>query len=104
MAASAAGMALLWNGSGRFFHTMRTSFGYSLATCVSVGSTRPQNGHWKSDHMTMVTLDVLGPRAGEWPTSALYTVFASGSPGRAAGVGGAAALSRPALVSSAYRS
>src|SRR5215831_19255746 len=99
MAASAAGIAFWWNGSGWFFHTMRTSFGYVSSTCLNVGSTRPQNGHWKSDHSTIVTLAFFAPRTGELPTSALYTVFGSGWPGWG---GGAAALVRPSLVSAAY--
>src|SRR3569623_419868 len=70
---------------------------------VIVGSTRPQNGHWKSDHITMVTGASLSPRRGSEPCSVLLAVFGPGSPAAAGGGGGGAALSRPFLVSSAYR-
>src|SRR5712692_10320440 len=49
-----------------------------------VGSTREQNGHWKSENSITVTLAVLAPRAGELPTGTLYTdVSCSGTGGRA---------------------
>src|SRR4051812_23719007 len=67
MAASAAGIAFGWKGSGWFFHTRRTLPAYSFITCASVGCARLQKGHWKSDHSTMVTGAVLGPLAGPFP-------------------------------------
>ena len=39
--------------------------------CSMVGSTREQNGHWKSDHSTIVTLACSGPLAGALPTGTL---------------------------------
>ena len=69
MAASAAGIALGWKESGWFFQATRILPLYSSRSCCSVGSTRPQNGHWKSDHSTMVTGAFLGPRTGALPTS-----------------------------------
>ena len=58
--ASAAGVALLWNGSGSCLNATRTSLPYSFMTCLTVGSTRPQNGHWKSENSTIVTLASFG--------------------------------------------
>src|SRR5689334_20762214 len=45
-----------------------------------VGSTRAQNGHWKSDHSMMVTLARSSPLTGELPIGTLKrSTFASGS-------------------------
>ena len=46
-----------------------------------VGSTREQNGHWKSENWTMVTLAVFGPFSGELPTGTLYCALGSGCAG-----------------------
>ena len=54
-ATSAAGSARGWNGSGSFFQTKRTLSPYLSWICLSVGSTRLQYGHWKSENSTMVT-------------------------------------------------
>ena len=62
MAASAAGIALGWKGRGWFFHASRPCSPYAAITCLSVGSTRLQKGHWKSDHSTMVTAALAAPR------------------------------------------
>ncbi len=62
--ASAAGMAFGCMGSGWCFQTTRTCPLKASSTCLSVGSTRPQNGHWKSEKRTMVSLASAGPRAG----------------------------------------
>src|SRR5690348_5631550 len=40
--------------------------------CLRVGSTRPQKGHWKSDHSTIVTGAFFGPRTGALPTLTSY--------------------------------
>src|ERR1051325_2243586 len=101
-AAMAAGMALGWKGSGRSRHATRTLPLYSSMTLLMVGSTREQNGHWKSENCTMVTSASLAPFTGAPLTSALNTVVASGSPWRGGGGGGAAALARPLAVNDAY--
>src|SRR5205823_12189763 len=79
IAASAAGIALGWNDSGWFFQAIRTLPLYSSSICLSVGSTRPQNGHWKSDHSTMVTGAFFGPRTGAAPTSTVNFWSAAGA-------------------------
>ncbi len=62
MAALAAGIAFGWKLSGSLRQTRRTSSLYVSRICLSVGSTRAQYGHWKSDHSTMVTLAGAGGR------------------------------------------
>src|SRR5215470_12738286 len=88
MAASAAGMAFGWNESGWFFQTIFTLLPYCSRTCLSVGSTREQNGHWKSLHTAMVTGAPLGPSMGAAPTS--MATFSVGTAGAAMAGGGAA--------------
>src|SRR4051812_23708950 len=39
----------------------------------------PQNGHWKSDHSTIVTAALAGPLAGEVPTLMSYFLLGSGA-------------------------
>src|SRR3954466_5540304 len=84
MAASAAGIAFGWKLKGLFFHAILTLPLYSSMICLSVGSTRLQNGHWKSENSTMVTGAVFGPRTGALPT--LTSNFWSGA-GAAAAAG-----------------
>ena len=67
----AAGLALLWKGSGRLRHATRTLPAYSFMIWSMVGSTREQNGHWKSENCTMVTSASLAPLIGAPLTSAL---------------------------------
>src|SRR5260370_30384676 len=93
IAASAAGMALGWNESGWFFQAMRTLPLYSLSICLSVGSTRLQKGHWKSDHSTMVIFGDFAPITGALPTST--SPFASGAGGGPAGTAPPADLAFP---------
>src|SRR5262249_44477549 len=64
-AAIAAGIALLWNGSGLDFQTMRSLSGpyFSLSWLIDV-STREQNGHWKSLKSTSVTGALRLPQTG----------------------------------------
>src|SRR3954464_6828023 len=71
IAAFAAGIALGWKLSGSLRQTMRTSSLYVSSTCLSVGSTRAQNGHWKSDHSTIVTFGFFAPVHGPSPGSTL---------------------------------
>src|SRR4051812_35329567 len=68
MAASAAGIAFGWKLKGWFFQAILTLPLYSSMICLSVGSTRLQKGHWKSEYSTIVTAAVLGPRTGALPT------------------------------------
>ena len=60
-AASAAPCALLWNGSGKLRNEMRTLPSYFSSICLIVGTTREQNGHWKSENSTICTGAVLRP-------------------------------------------
>src|SRR5438128_12146686 len=98
MAASAAGIAFGWKESGWFFHTRRTFPGYWSITCFSVDCARPQYGHWKSDHSTMVTGGVFAPVHGPSPASTLRACAS----GAAAG-GGAAAPPLPSSFTYAWR-
>jgi len=50
--------------SGKFFQTMRTSSPYVFATCLRVGPTLAQYGHWKSEKSAMVTGADAFPREG----------------------------------------
>src|SRR5712691_2927396 len=70
-------MALGWNESGWFFQAIRIFPWYCSRSCCSVGSTRPQNGHWKSDHSTIVTGAFFGPSTGALPTS-IYAALKKG--------------------------
>src|SRR5512132_674639 len=64
-AASDAGRALGWNGSGLLFHTTRSLSGpYFSFSCVMVVSTLLQKGHWKSLKRTSVTGAVRLPHTG----------------------------------------
>jgi len=76
-ASSAAGSARGWNGSGLSFQTTRTLSPYVFEISSSVGMTLLQNGHWKSDHSTIVTSAVAGPLDGESPTGTFHTVLSS---------------------------
>ena len=62
--AIAAGSALAWPGSGWCFQPKRTLPGKASAMAWSVGSTRLQKGHWKSEATTIVTRASAGPRSG----------------------------------------
>jgi hypothetical protein len=57
---------------------------------LSVGSTRLQKGHWKSDHSTMVMGADFGPRTGALPTCT--STLASGAGGAPAGAAAPADL------------
>src|SRR5438034_633724 len=48
-------------------------------TSFTVGTTRPQNGHWKSLNSTMVTLAFLGPLRGL--CAGISTLFGPGGGG-----------------------
>ena len=87
----AAGSAFGWKGSGLLRHTSRTLSPYCLRICSTVGSTRPQNGHWKSLNSTMVTSASGLPRSG--CASVMGTLYRSTSLSA-----GAAALSAPFLA------
>ena len=100
MAAMAAGLALLWKGSGRLRQATRTLPEYSFMIWSTVGSTREQNGHWKSENWTMVTRASLAPLMGAPAMSALYTSVGRGSPALASSLRGAA-LTRPSLMRAA---
>ncbi len=63
--ASAAGVARAWNGSGLCLKTNRTLPRYCSSSALSVGATRLQNGHSKSDDSTIVTSASAGPFTGE---------------------------------------
>ena len=63
-ATMAAGMALGWKSSGKSRQTTRTLPLYSSRILSMVGSTREQNGHWKSENCTMVTSASLAPLPG----------------------------------------
>ena len=63
-AASAAGTACGCIGSGWCFHTTRICPGNACSSCASEGSTRVQNGHWKSEKSTTVSFASAGPRDG----------------------------------------
>src|SRR5437588_6216539 len=69
-----------------------------------VGSTREQNGHWKSENSTIVILAWAGPLTGELPTGTLYTTVGSASAGRGCCgcCGGGAAPVFAFLVSASY--
>ena len=62
-AASAASGASAWKGSGLCRKITRTLFPYSFSIWWSVGTTRLQNGHWKSENSTTVTFASAGPFA-----------------------------------------
>ncbi len=49
---------------------MRTLSPYLSLTCLSVGETRWQNGHWKSENSMRVTGADAGPSAGSVGASA----------------------------------
>src|SRR5207237_10149206 len=84
-AAIAAGIALGWKGSGRSRHATRTLPLYSVITWLIVGSTRLQNGHWKSENCTIVTFASLAGLVGAHLTSALKRVLSSGCRGGGGG-------------------
>jgi len=66
-AATDAGRAFLWNGSGLFFQMTRSFSGpYFSLSCVMVVSTLWQNGHSKSLNTTMVTGAVRAPHVGSF--------------------------------------
>ncbi len=63
--AMAAGFALSWKESGRFFQTMRSlSLPYCCFSWSMVGSTLAQKGHWNSEKTTIVTGAVREPQVG----------------------------------------
>src|SRR6188472_2446201 len=90
--ASAAPLALLWKGSGWLRKTIFTLSPYASSICLRVGTTREQNGHWKSDQSTIVTFaPALPPLAGESEgTSTLRIAAGAGAEG-ALGAWGAGA-------------
>ena len=101
----AAGFAFGWKGSGLFFQTMRSLSGpYVSLSWLIVGSTREQNGHWKSLKSTIVTgaermphigsLDEIGTAA----SSSLHTAASAAS----AATSSVAALAIAPLRSTPY--
>src|SRR5436190_18954731 len=88
MAASAAGSALGWKGSGWFFHTMRILPLYSSSSCLRVGPTLEQKGHWKSENSITVIGAFFGPLLGESPTAIWTGLSGGGGAVGAAAVGG----------------
>ncbi len=97
--AIAAGSARAWNGSGLCLKTKRTLPRYASSTCFSVGPTRLQKGHSKSEDSTIVTRASAGPFTGESSTGTRYTARGSsvGRVGRGAwtaAVGGGRAPGR----------
>src|SRR5262249_55447261 len=83
MAASAAGIACSWNGSGLLRHTTRSLSPYLARMASMVGSTREQNGHWKSLHSIIVTSASGLPRVGAVEGAGTFqtVVSAGGGPG-----------------------
>ena len=71
VSALCAPMACVWNGRGLCLKTMRTRSPYSRLIFCSVGATRAQKGHSKSENSTIVTGALSGPSAGAPPTSTL---------------------------------
>ena len=67
----AAGIACGWKLSGWCFQAMRTLPGNASWTAWRLGSTRLQNGHWKSETTTIVTSASAGPRRGVSSTGTL---------------------------------
>ena len=62
--ASAALKASGWIAvSGKSFQTIRILSPYVSRSCFSVGDTRWQNGHWKSENSTTVTGAFVAPSA-----------------------------------------
>ena len=53
---------------------MCTLLPYSFSSCDSCGSTRLQNGHWKSEKMTTWSGAFFEPLAGPPAALTLYTV------------------------------
>ena len=79
--ASAASGAFLWNGSGLCLKMTRTLPAYSgvSKTCFSVGLTRPQKGHSKSEYSTMVTSAFSAPLRGA-PLRPNWSAASNGAP------------------------
>ena len=50
---------------------MRTLPLYFSSICLTVGTTREQNGHWKSENSTICTGAFVGPTDGALPASTL---------------------------------
>src|SRR5215510_8189032 len=92
-AASAARWALSWNGSGSCLNAIFTFPLYSSSICLSTGTAREQNGHWKSLNATTVTLAPLGPLTGASP-SLMFCLpsGAAGADGEGAGASAAASI------------
>src|SRR5467141_3104037 len=100
IAALAAGSALGWKERGWLRQTSFTWPLYVSRIFWTVGSARWQNGHWKSENSTMVTLACLAPVHGESvPKSTLRAVGAGGGCG-----GGAGGAVWPSFTSASYRS
>ena len=95
IAAFAAGSAFGWKGSGSLRHTSFTSPLYVSRIFRTVGSTRRQNGHWKSENSTIVTFAFFAPVHGE---SAPISTRRACAGGGACG-GGAGGADAPSFTS-----
>src|SRR5678809_47259 len=79
------------------FHTKRTLPAYSFSIWFSVGSTRLQNGHWKSEKMMTWRGAAFGPFDADSPAATAYTFVSapgplSSPPAGAAGAAGTSGL------------